>query len=211
MVLYLPNEPQHYTYYKEDRTAVYWIHFTGSEAGSLLKYYRIIGEDRVIYVGASPDYQWLFGQIIQELQLGRPKFEELVSLHLRNIMILISRSIESRKTFSDATEKEISLAMHYFRNNYGSEINIDKYAESRNISVCWFIRCFKHITGQTPLQYLLSLRISNAQNLLENTDYTIAEVAESVGYQNALYFSRLFHKQMGISPREYRMKLSAHE
>lgn len=211
MVLYLPNEPQHYTYYKEDRTAVYWIHFTGSEAGSLLKYYRIIGDDRVIYVGASPDYQWLFGQIIQELQLGRPKFEELVSLHLRNIMILISRSIESRKTFSDATEKEISLAMHYFRNNYGSEINIDKYAESRNISVCWFIRCFKHITGQTPLQYLLSLRISNAQNLLENTDYTIAEVAESVGYQNALYFSRLFHKQMGISPREYRRKLSAHE
>ena len=126
-------------------------------------------------------------------------------------MILISRSIESRKTFSDATEKEISLAMYYIRNNYGSEINIDKYAESRNISVCWFIRCFKHITGQTPLQYLLSLRISNAQNLLENTDYTIAEVAESVGYQNALYFSRLFRKQMGISPREYRMKLSAHE
>ena len=96
--------------------------------------------------------------------------------------------------------------MHYFRKNYNIEISIDKYAESRGLSACWFIRCFKQVTGSTPLQYILNLRISNAQSLLESTDYSIAEVASAVGYDNPLYFSRLFHKQVGMPPKEYRKK-----
>jgi AraC-like DNA-binding protein len=94
--------------------------------------------------------------------------------------------------------------MHYFRKNYNTEISIEEYSESRGLSNCWFIQCFKEITGSSPLQYILKLRISNAQNLLENTDYTITEIANMVGYTNSLYFSRLFHKYIGMSPKEYR-------
>jgi len=96
------------------------------------------------------------------------------------------------------------MAMHYFRANYNQEISIEEYAESRNMTTCWFINCFKQITGQTPLQYILSMRISNAQSLLENTNYSITEIASQVGYENSLYFSRLFHKQTGMAPKEYR-------
>ena len=72
------------------------------------------------------------------------------------------------------------------------------------MSSSWFIQRFKESTGFSPLQYVLKLRIANAQSLLEHTDYTITEIAGAVGYSNALYFSRLFHKYMGMSPREYR-------
>ena len=72
------------------------------------------------------------------------------------------------------------------------------------MSTCYFIRCFKQIVKTTPLHYLLSLRMSNAKSLLSNTNYNISEVAESVGYDNSLYFSRLFHKHTGFSPTEYR-------
>lgn len=204
IIIYEPDEPQNYVYYKEDKTDVYWVHFTGSEVGKILDCYNVHVKDNILYIGTSPDYQWLFGQIIQELQLCRSRYEEIISIHLRNILILISRSIGSSKTFSNAAEKEIAFAMHYFRMNYSKEIRIDKYAESRNLTACWFIHCFKQITGQTPLQYILSLRISNAQSLLENTGYSISEIAEQVGYDNSLYFSRLFHKQTGMSPKEYR-------
>ena len=101
-------------------------------------------------------------------------------------------------------EKEVAFAMHYFRKNYNTEISIEEYSESRGLSNCWFIQCFKEITGSSPLQYILKLRISNAQSLLENTDYTITEIANMVGYTNSLYFSRLFHKYIGMSPKEYR-------
>ena len=69
---------------------------------------------------------------------------------------------------------------------------------------CWFIQNFKQVTKYTPMQYIVSLRIHNAMNLLENTKYNINQVAEAVGYDNALYFSRLFHKHTGMSPSAYK-------
>ncbi len=206
MVIFHPDEPQHYKYYKEDRTSVYWVHFTGSQVEKILEHYNIIRGEKIIYSGTSPDFQWLFGQIIQELQLCRKQYDEMLTLLLRNIFILIRRSLEINKKFTDTMEKEVSYAIYYFRDNFNKEINVDKYAQSLNISVSWFIRCFRQITGMTPLQYVINLRISNAQMLLETSDYTISQIAESVGYENALYFSRLFHKQTGISPKEYRKK-----
>ena len=204
IIIYLPDQPQEYVYYREDQTDVYWVHFTGSDVDSILKKYHVELPGNVLYIGTSPDYQLLFNQIIQELQLCRPQYEELISLQLRNIFILISRSIMSATKFSSTSEREVSLAMYYFRTHYNTDINIEKYSESRGLSNCWFIQCFKEITGFSPLQYILKLRIANAQSLLENTDYTIAEIANTVGYTNPLYFSRLFHKHIGVSPKEYR-------
>ena len=77
------------------------------------------------------------------------------------------------------------------------------------MSISWFIRNFKEYTGSTPAQYLLSLRISNAQTLLESTSYNITEIANIVGYDNPLYFSRIFKKQIGMSPSEFRKQLKA--
>ena len=73
-----------------------------------------------------------------------------------------------------------------------------------HMSVSWFIRNFKKYTGSTPMQFIVGIRINNAQMLLETTTYSINEISKIVGYDNQLYFSRLFHKLKGYSPREYR-------
>lgn len=84
--------------------------------------------------------------------------------------------------------------MHVFSKWFGYE------------ETCWFIQNFKKITKTTPLQYIVSLRMTNAMNLLDNTNYNISQVAEAVGYENPLYFSRLFKKNIGVSPKEYRQR-----
>ena len=204
IIVYLPGQPQEYVYFKDDKTDVYWVHFTGSDVEKIIDYYNIRLSENIIYIGTSPDYQWLFGQIIQEMQLCRPRFEELISLLLRNIFILISRNLIGANRADNSLENEVELAMHYFRENYRVEINVEDYALSRGMSASNFYRIFKQISGSTPLQFILKLRLSNAQNLLENSNLTIAEIASAVGYENPLYFSRLFHKHIGVSPYEYR-------
>ena len=57
------------------------------------------------------------------------------------------------------------------------------------------------------MQFITSIRITNSQMLLETTKYAVNEIAHIVGYDNPLYFSRLFHKQKGCSPSEYRKLL----
>lgn len=204
MVLYRPGDPQKYFYYAADKTEVYWIHFTGSEVDKLLTYYDIPDTENVFYTGTAPDYQQLYRQIIQELQLCRPNYEELLSLFLRQIFLTVNRyRKEGRKTGSDI-QNEIERATHYFNENYHSFISIEDYAKSRHLSTCWFIRNFRQIVKMTPMQYILSLRMMNAQNLLENTDCNITEIADAVGYDNPLYFSRLFHKHTGMAPSAYR-------
>ncbi len=59
----------------------------------------------------------------------------------------------------------------------------------------------------TPMQYIISVRMTHAQQLLSTTDYTITEISAVVGYDNPLYFSRLFKKQIGLSPTDYRKNL----
>ena len=100
--------------------------------------------------------------------------------------------------------EEIEMAVSYFNENYNTKISVAQYAESLHISTNWFIRNFKQHMKISPAQYLLSLRMVNAQSLLENTDYSVGEVAEIVGYDNQLYFSRVFKKEYGVSPAQYR-------
>ena len=204
MILYRPDETQMYYYHAEDKTEVYWVHFTGRHVESILEYYQLPETENVFFTGTSPDYQWMYRQMIQELQLCRPNYEELLSIMLRHIFIMINRYIKEGKKSGSDIQNEIERATHYFNENYNTQINIDEYARSRHMSTCWFIRSFKQVLKVTPMQYILSLRMANAQNLLESTQYNISEIAEAVGYDNSLYFSRLFHKHIGISPSEYR-------
>ncbi len=130
-------------------------------------------------------------------------------MYLRQIFLLIQRMREEQwPVVSSHIYEEMDYARRYFQEHYNEQISIEDYAASRNMSISWFMRNFKQVTLKSPMQYILAIRINNAVSLLETTDYNVTEIAAIVGYDNPLYFSRIFKKQKGISPSDYRKELA---
>lgn len=207
MVFYRPKEMQKYIYYGAEKPEVYWVHFTGSDASDMMRHYGIMDDIHVINTGTSLGYTNIFRQMIQELQRRQEDFEELLALLLKQLFISIRRQmLKGDKWKNVFPDNEMENAIQYFNNHYHQEINIKEYAVSKGMSVSWFIRHFKQYTGTTPMQYIVSLRMTNAQVLLETTNYNVTEIGNMIGYDNPLYFSRIFRKQKGISPSEYRKR-----
>lgn len=205
MVLYHPQEPQSYTYYGKDTPEIYWLHFTGADIEEIFLEHGLNPAENIFATGTDPDYAQIFEKIILELQLQKEYYEESTALLFRQLLLMVARHIhETMLDKLSISSTEIVQAASYFHEHYHENINVEAYIESRYLSTSSFFRKFKLYTGMTPLQYLLDIRLSNAKSLLETTDYSIGEIATLIGYDNALYFSRLFHKHVGMSPREYR-------
>lgn len=203
MALYRPGESQRYYYYAEDEPEVCWIHFSGSAASEMLDKIGF-SQSHILSLGHSFNFSELFSRIIVELQLRRPCFEEFLCLLLQELFQGIQRS--QLESFADRfrNQKEMEESVRFFNESFSQNICIEEYAKNQHMSVCWFIRCFKRYMGITPMQYLTSIRIGKAKELLKNTNYSIQEIGGLVGYENPLYFSRIFHKQTGHSPSAYR-------
>lgn len=206
IILYRPGEYQKYIYYSEYQPEVFWVHFSGSNVEKILKYYHIDEKRNLFPAGQSSDYKVLFQKMILELQMLRPMYTEMLSALLNGVFLLICRQLLEADTRQFLVHSEIEQAISYFNTHYSEKISIDEYANKRHISKGWFIRSFKAYTGLTPLNYLLTLRLGNARELLEQTNYSIKKIAAIVGYDNPLYFSRLFAREYGISPSDYRQK-----
>lgn len=206
IILFRPGEPQIYNLYAKDSPETYWVHFTGNNVSRILEYYNIPDGVSVVYTGLSQNYKWLFRQMIQELQLKRTNFSDMLTMQLRQLLLYLGRSIKEEVPVSAELLDEIERSMHYFNKNFYMPIVIEDYVKEHHMTPWWFIQNFKKIAQITPTQYIVNLRISNAKNLLANSDYTVAKIASMVGYENSLYFSRLFSKHVGMPPREYRKR-----
>ena len=209
MILFRPGEPQVYYYYAIDKTEVYWVHFTGSEVEKYLEHYELPKDENVFFTGVSPDYPWIFNQIIRELQLQRVNYEEMLRILLRHILLAINRYVKEGEQLKSDLVNEIERAAHYFEENYNKDISIEQYAQEHLMTVNRFIINFKSIMKITPMQYIMSLRITAAKGYFDSTNKNITEVASAVGYDNSLYFSRVFKKYTGYSPSEYKKMKSS--
>ena len=205
MVLYQPKQIQHYEYFGKDNPEVFWVHFTGSDVKKLLGAYGIPVDKNVFYCGSLSDYAGIYREMIHELQTCREGYREMLEMYLRQLLILVCRSRrESYPEMGSYLQEEMELAERFFREHYNEDINIEDYARNRGMSISWFLRNFHRLKGISPMQYLLTIRVNVATTLLESTSYNVTQIAAIVGYDNPLYFSRLFKKHKGLSPTEYR-------
>lgn len=109
-----------------------------------------------------------------------------------------------KNTVPISSDTQIEEAITELKKLAGAPLEIRQVAAHYGMSPVQFIRRFRNATGQTPLEYVTALRIGKACLLLEETEDTLDAIAEKCGYESGYYLSRVFLKQKGIRPSEYR-------
>ncbi len=203
LVLYRRGIPQHYYYILPEKPDVYWLHFTGRDAETLIDSLELVTE-KPMQLQAKEEIIELFEKIIVELRMERLWRTEMTEVYLRQLLLVIARNYHNAGQEERVYHSMFDEVINLFHHDYQRDINIAKVAEGYHISCSWFIREFKNYTGYSPKQYITNLRLQNAKELLRNHSLSISDIASLVGYENQLYFSRIFRKYTGMSPSEYR-------
>ena len=147
-------------------------------------------------------------QLIEEFNQQQTNFNLMGKALVMEMMILILRILEKKERLSDETQASqndrmhqvVQLIMTFMENNYAKDISIEQLATLYYVSPTYLSKIFKDLTGFSPINYLIQIRLKKAHELLTTDDLTVKEVAKAVGYEDAYHFSKSFKKHFGTSP-----------
>ena len=151
------------------------------------------------------DLTVLFDVLSKQVNLNSPSahlcFEEI--LHIINADLLHSKRklLKSGKTPADDV-------LTYINKNFYKQLTLNELADLACINKSYLVRLFKSQYGATPVEYLIQCRINHAKDLLVNTGISIEEIAAACGYNNSSFFYTQFKSIVGITPLQYRKKVS---
>lgn len=98
----------------------------------------------------------------------------------------------------------VKTILEYMQKHYQQKVSLDQIAGNMYISSVYISKVFKEETGNSPINHLIQIRLEKATELMSaEPSLTIKEIAKSVGYDDAYYFSRLFKKYYGVSPSQF--------
>jgi AraC-like DNA-binding protein len=206
----LPAEqPHQYGSSKHDPWYIYWIHFKGVKACEIcnrLPGLQAIEIDEHSRIG---DRISFFEELISALQLGNGDdiitYANLSLNHLLSTFLYIQtyRDIKIRQEGRQNTFF-VSRATHYMNENIENKISLQEIASYFGYSVSYFYRLFQKETNYSPISYFLHIKVERACQLLVHTDMKINQIAFKLGFEDPYYFSRIFTKITGMSPKKYR-------
>lgn len=198
IILFRPSVPQFYSYYANENPEIYWIHFTGNNCESILKDYSIVNGN----IGENTAIKHIFQDIITELQLKKLHYEDVTA---ELFCILLSKIHRSYHATLHPAEDDFSIDRLIIELNtkYMNDWSVSTMADFCKFSESYFSHTFKCRMNISPMQYLNSLRIEKAKEFLTSNSLSVGAIAKLVGYDDPLYFSRVFKKNTGIAPHKY--------
>jgi len=208
--------PHEYGSEKHDQWSIYWVHFTGSSAKALFRKYcrRKSGNGKgslpsVVKIPFEEERINYFESFITLLESAHGSDPiEYVNICLWQLLTsFIYHDYYSKVRHEDSSTNLIDYAIKYMRDNLDQTIRIDDLADHLSHSASYLYYLFKRNTGYSPISYFNHLKIQEACKYLSFTDLSVKEISYSLGFQDPLYFSRLFKKRMSLSPTLYRDRL----
>lgn len=206
IVLYRPQVPQFYRTYSQVPMLCRWVHFSGTEAASLLEECGM-GQGNLFSPGLCPAAEALLKSMVVEILHREPMYRIVVESQFRQAMALFGRQMAQRKgSVASSSRQRILSIVEYMNRHYFEPLQTEELAARCGLSKYHFIHLFRMCMGMTPYSYLIRIRMERAETLLQTGDMTVQEVAFVCGYNDPLYFSRAFSRRFGVSPTDYKQR-----
>lgn len=147
--------------------------------------------------------------LVHEVEEKESNYELACKSILTLFIIYISRNAQSTLLIADNPEKlniECVKIKNYIDSHYSENITLDILSNLSYVNKFHLVHLFTKQMGISPINYLINRRIEESKNLLTTTNYTIRDISTIVGFSNSSYFSQMFKKFTGYSPRMYKNK-----
>lgn len=142
-------------------------------------------------------------------QLNRMEDLNTIIKWLTDFGASVTRVLEEYK--GHKIDRNVELAIQYVEAHYKEKISLNQVAAELNVSLGHLSSSFKRQTGKNFSDYTTEIKIEKAKELIESRAYMVYEIADMLGFDTPFYFSRVFKKVTGISPREYEMMCNTKE
>ncbi len=151
----------------------------------------------------------ILNRILKEKENIEIGSEFLNHLLVMELFVFISRALKmewesSIRNKSPKIKELIHISAKYIHNNFERDITISDIAKYVFLSSSYFTRAFKDEMGVSPINYLLSVRVERAKEMLSGSDLKISDIALSVGFSNQQRFNEIFKKHTSMTPLQYR-------
>lgn len=167
----------------------------------------------VVFLSAYRDFEYAQQAVrygVTDYILKPTKYEEIMSVFTRMRQMLDESRKESLSEEKAEAEEEVvsvlSCVRRYVEENY-LDASLEEAAGLVNMNPQYLSRLFKRKSGMNFSDYVMKVKMEEAQRLLKDCRLRVVEISERVGYTNAKNFTRAFHLFCGMSPREYRERV----
>ena len=193
--------------YKASETTpwtIYWVHFSGDKSEDFIDYLAINSNNYVFPLGIHSRLTSDFESLLEcrQYSYNINAFVHTASL-LRQILTHIAQ-LQPLAKQQAAHNFDLERVHSLMQARVHEQLELEALAEAVSLSKFHFIKKYKELTGTTPINHFIHLKVERACHLLDVTTKSINEISFAVGYEDAYYFSRIFKKIMGISPSQYR-------
>ena len=181
-----------------------WVGFAGNDAYSMIANTEFSKENPVL--NQSEISSELFQKIRAVYEANGNTFRDAVSMTgaLYSLMGFLMKHSAGKEQPKNPQIHYVERAMQYIAEQYSYPITVEDVAVYTGVSRSYLFRLFREKMKQSPKEYLLEYRIRQACQLLNQTDLPVRSIAHSVGFEDNLYFSKVFRKYKSCTPSEYR-------